>query len=366
MKVPFVDLQRVNRNYQAELKAACGRVIDSGWYIAGAELSAFEREFAKYCGVKFALGVGNGFDALSLVLKAWLIQGRLKKGDEILVQSNTFIATIAAITQNGLKPKVVGVNEGNFNLDAQTISEAITPDTKAIIVVHLYGQLARMPEIMALAEERQLLVLEDCAQAHGATLFGQKAGSWGDAAAFSFYPGKNLGALGDAGAVVTNDDGLHELVAALRNYGSKVKYLHEYDGVNSRLDEIQAAMLRVKLKHLDGDIASRRQIAMTYLAQIKHSDIQLPQVIEHEAHVWHLFVIRSTKRDRLSQYLADAGIQTLIHYPYPITHHSAYCLVTGSGFESGYHDQILSLPLFVSMTDEELQYVVSTINAFVV
>ena len=268
--INFLDLKNVNSRYQQELKDACSRVIDSGWYIMGNELSQFENEFSNYCGVKHVLGVANGLDALILVLDAWKEQGKLKAGDEVIVQANTYIASVLAITQNDLVPVLVEPDPNTYNLCPEIVRSANTKKTKGILPEHLYGQLSPMYEIMNIAEEHNLLVLEDCAQAHGAMIDGRRAGNWGDAAAFSFYPGKNLGALGDAGAITTNDAELANMLKALRNYGSHEKYKNLVQGVNSRLDEIQAAMLDVKLKYLDQETQHRRRIASLYLNGIKN------------------------------------------------------------------------------------------------
>ncbi|MGE8537982.1 MAG: DegT/DnrJ/EryC1/StrS family aminotransferase, partial [Acinetobacter sp.] len=259
--IPFLDLKAINAQYRDQLIAACTRVIDSGWYICGKELEDFERNFANYCGTKYAIGVANGLDALTLTLRAWKELGKLNEGDEVLVPANTYIASILAITQNNLQPVLVEPDINSFNLDPEKIEAAITTRTRVIVPVHLYGQLAAMPEIMAIAKKYNLLVLEDSAQAHGAEIEAKKAGNWGDASGFSFYPGKNLGALGDAGAITTNDTELAHMLTALRNYGSHEKYKNLVAGVNSRLDEIQAAMLNVKLKFLDQETQHRRQIA---------------------------------------------------------------------------------------------------------
>lgn len=274
--VDFLNLKKINERQRSELISAVERVIDSGWYIMGAELQAFEQEFAKFCQVKFSLGVANGLDALTLVLRAWKEMGKLKDGDEVIVQANTYIASVLAITENNLVPVLVEPDEGTFNLNINNVRAAISDKTKVILPVHLYGQISPMKEIMALAKKHGLLVLEDCAQSHGAQIEGKRAGSWGDAAGFSFYPGKNLGALGDAGAITTNDQELFTVVSALRNYGSEKKYLNIYQGVNSRLDEIQAAMLRVKLTMLDNDIKIRQEIAQRYLSEIKNPLLELP------------------------------------------------------------------------------------------
>nr|AJG35827.1 FdtB [Escherichia coli O5] len=287
--IDFLNLQKSNARYNNELIEAAVRVIESGWYISGSELNAFENNFAKYCKVKHAIGVANGLDALTLTLKAWQELGKLKRNDEVLVPANTYIASILAISEAGLKPVLVEPNEFSYNLSVDNIRAKITANTRVILPVHLYGLISPMDEIMNFARENNLLVLEDSAQSHGASINGKKAGSWGDAAGFSFYPGKNLGALGDAGAVTTNDTDLADTVRYLRNYGSKIKYKHEFKGVNSRLDEIQAAFLNVKLNYLDDDIRIRRNIANRYLNEIKNELIVLPTISSEENHVWHLF-----------------------------------------------------------------------------
>ncbi|WP_341961328.1 DegT/DnrJ/EryC1/StrS family aminotransferase [Pseudomonas sp. RC10] len=366
MDIPFLDLKAVNHEYADELKAACARVIDSGWYIGGAELARFEKAFAEYCGVPFAVGTGNGLDALILVLRAWKQQGKLKTGDEVLVPANTFIATVSAVTETGLVPVLVDIDPATHNLDCAAVEAAITPRTRVLLPVHLYGQLAPMPQLMALAERHGLLVLEDCAQAHGAQLNGRKAGNWGHAAAFSFYPGKNLGALGDGGAVVTSDEELARMVRALGNYGSSVKYRHDYPGVNSRLDEIQAAMLSVKLAYLDADAESRRQVAERYLRGVNNPLITLPGVSERNAHVWHLFVVECVERHALQQHLARRGIQTAIHYPLPIPDHAPYkTLKLSLPMENArLHERILSLPIYPTLTEGEQERVVAALNEF--
>ncbi|HCX7393736.1 TPA: DegT/DnrJ/EryC1/StrS family aminotransferase, partial [Escherichia coli] len=311
--IDFLNLQKSNARYNNELIEAAVRVIESGWYISGSELNAFENNFAKYCKVKHAIGVANGLDALTLTLKAWQELGKLKRNDEVLVPANTYIASILAISEAGLKPVLVEPNEFSYNLSVDNIRAKITANTRVILPVHLYGLISPMDEIMNFARENNLLVLEDSAQSHGASINGKKAGSWGDAAGFSFYPGKNLGALGDAGAVTTNDTDLADTVRYLRNYGSKIKYKHEFKGVNSRLDEIQAAFLNVKLNYLDDDIRIRRNIANRYLNEIKNELIVLPTISSEENHVWHLFVIRIKDRDSLQHYLTKHNIQTVIH-----------------------------------------------------
>lgn len=385
--INFLDLKAINSQYQQELKDACARVIDSGWYIMGNELAQFEAEFASYCGTKHSIGVANGLDALILVIRAWKELGKLKAGDEVIVQANTYIASVLAITENDLVPVLVEPNPATYNLDPQIVRDAITDKTKLILPVHLYGQLSPMPEIMAIAKEFGLLVLEDCAQAHGAEINGKRAGNWGDAAGFSFYPGKNLGALGDAGAITTNNDELAQTLKALRNYGSHKKYENLYQGVNSRLDEMQAAMLRVKLRHLEAETVRRQQIAAMYCEGINNPYIVLPLdaaafttnnsqlttnhsplTIQHyKAHVWHLFVVRCDNREALQQHLSDMGIQTLIHYPIPPHKQQAYGHYADLQLPITelIHQQVLSIPLDPTMIDENIVKVIAAMNEFV-
>lgn len=362
--IPFLDLKAINTQYRDELVAAATRVIDSGWYIQGTEVKAFEEEFAEYCGSKHCIGVANGLDALTLTLRAWKEMGKLKEGDEVIVPANTYIASILAITENRLKPVLVEPDEATFNLCPEKTASAITRNTKAIVAVHLYGQISPMPELMQLADKHGLLVLEDAAQAHGASIKGRKAGSWGHAAGFSFYPGKNLGALGDAGAVTTDDEELAKTIRALGNYGSHKKYENLYQGVNSRLDEIQAAMLRVKLRHLDDEIESRRNVAEYYLAHINNREIQLPAVAKREGHVWHLFVVRSAMRDELQQYLAEHGVQTLIHYPVPPHQQKAYMAWRSEHhpLTESIHKTVLSLPMGPTLSTQGCNEVTMACN----
>ena len=366
MNVTFLDLQKINANIEAELVAACQKVIQSGYYIGGEEVTAFEQEFADYCGASYCISVGNGLDALTLVLRAWKEMGKVQDGDEVIVPANTFIASILAITQAGLTPVLVEPCPRTFTLTAESLERHITAKTKVVLPVHLYGQLAPMEEIMAVARQHGLLVLEDSAQAHGASINGTKAGNWGDAAAFSFYPGKNLGALGDAGAITTSDQQLKQIVSALRNYGSHKKYENIYQGVNSRLDEIQAAMLRIKLRYLEKEIAARRAVARFYLDHITNPLIHLPEENAPEAHVWHLFVVRCTERDALQKWLADCGIQTLVHYPHPPHQQAAYPQFHNLSLPETerMHQEVLSLPLSSVLTVDEQQYVVEKINSF--
>ena len=368
--IPFLDLKAINAQYRDKLLAACTQVIDSGWYIGGKEVEDFERKFADYCGTQYAIGVANGLDALILTLRAWKELGKLNEGDEVIVPSNTYIASILAISQNNLKPVLVEPDIHTFNIDIKKIEAAITDRTKAILPVHLYGQLAAMPEIMGIAKKYNLLVLEDSAQAHGAEIDGKKAGSWGDASGFSFYPGKNLGALGDAGAITTNDAELAHMLKAIRNYGSHEKYKNLVPGVNSRLDEIQAAILNVKLKFLDQENQYRRHIADLYLKEIQNSAIELPFTnINAETdtqHVWHLFVIRTQHREQLQKHLAEHGVQTLIHYPIPPHKQQAYREWNNFSLpiSEQIHAEVLSLPIGPTLSIDEAKQVVQLCNGF--
>lgn len=368
--IPFLDLKNINQQYRTKLIEACTRVIDSGWYIGGNELAQFEKNFAKYCGVKFAIGVANGLDALILTLRAWKELGKLNDGDEVIVPSNTYIASILAITANNLTPVLVEPDINTYNIDPSKIEAAITPKTKVILPVHLYGQLAEMPAIMAIANKYNLLVLEDSAQSHSAEINGIKAGNWGDASGFSFYPGKNLGALGDAGAITTNDSELANMLKALRNYGSHEKYKNLVKGVNSRLDEIQAAMLDVKLQFLDQETQHRRQIAQVYFNGINNPLIELPKIqseaIDNQQHVWHLFVIRTEHREALQQYLKEQGIQTLIHYPVPPHHQQAYQEWKDLSFpiSEKFHTTVMSLPISPVLSLEDAQHIIDVCNRF--
>ncbi|EET0017261.1 DegT/DnrJ/EryC1/StrS family aminotransferase [Escherichia coli] len=364
--INFLNLKTLNQKYSQELNEACKRVIDSGWYIMGDELESFERNFAEYCGTRHCIGVANGLDALTLSLKTWKILGKLKDGDEIIVQANTYIASILAITANNLKPVLVEPSIESYNLSKQNILDAITEKTKAILPVHLYGQISPMEDIMSIAKKYDLIVLEDSAQAHGASINGKRAGGWGNASGFSFYPGKNLGALGDAGAITTNCDEFNDVIKALRNYGSNKKYHNLYDGVNSRLDEIQAAILNVKLKYLDNETNIRREIANYYINNIDNKNIIIPSLKNEENHVWHLFVIRCKKRELLIKHLIENGVQTLIHYPIPP--HKQNCFRSWNNLvlpiTEMIHDEVLSIPLDSTLTQKDVERIVSSINSF--
>jgi len=361
--IKFLDLHKINERYRDEIDEAIKRVLDSGWYLLGKEGEKFEKEFASFCGVKHAIGVANGLDALIISLKALGIG----EGDEVIVPSNTYIATILAISANGATPILVEPDINTYNIDSKNIENAITSKTKAIMPVHLYGQACDMKSMMSIAKKYNLKVVEDCAQAHGAIYENQCVGSFGDCAGFSFYPGKNLGAMGDGGMVTTNDEEIAKKVRALRNYGSFVKYENLYKGMNSRLDEIQAGILSVKLSYLQSDNQKRRDIAKYYLENIKNPAIILPKVsMEEISHVWHLFVIRCEKRDELKKYLLDNEIETSIHYPIPPHKQNAYAEWKDLNFpiSEKIHNEVLSLPVSPVMTNEEVEKVVKIINKY--
>lgn len=368
--VKFLDLLKINAQYADELKQAAADVIDSGWYLQGERLSRFEANLASYTGVRHAVGVANGLDALRLILKGYIALGVMQEGDEVIVPANTYIASILAITDNRLIPILVEPDLQTYNLDFRLIEQYITPRTRAIMPVHLYGQVCWSGAVEEIAKKYNLKIIEDNAQAMGASWNGRKSGSLGDAAGNSFYPGKNLGALGDAGAVTTNDDALASMVRALGNYGSEKKYVNSYQGLNSRLDEIQAAFLDVKLKYIDAENQRRREIAQQYCNHIKHPDVILPLNHLHDfeagSHVFHLFVIRTAHRDKLQAYLSDRNIQTLIHYPIPPHKQDAYKAwnpLTLPVTEQ-IHREVLSLPISPVMTEEEVQHIIQVINAY--
>ena len=360
--VPFLDLKSIQLHHRAELGEALQRVLDSGWYILGDEVKRFEQEYAAYCGARFAVGVANGLDAMSLVLRAL----GLGPGDEVIVPSNTYIATWLAVSHVGATPVPVEPETRSFNLDASRIAEAVTPRTRAVLPVHLYGQPADMQTILHVARRHGLAVLEDGAQAHGARIRGQRLGAHGDAVAWSFYPGKNLGALGDGGAVTTNDESLAERLRELRNYGSKVKYHNNVIGYNSRLDELQAAFLRVKLPHLDADNRRRAQIAQRYLAAFQGLALTLPFVPEFAEPAWHLFVVRHRQRDALVKRLGKLGIATMIHYPVAPHLQPAYATMNlGHGslpISEAMHAQVLSLPIGPTQSDAQTEQVITAVR----
>lgn len=364
IKIPFATFEGMHGEVRDELKEAFEKVLSKGWFIQGDQDVAFEREFAEYCGANYCIGCGNGLDALYLILKAMGIH----KGDEVIIPSNTFIATALAISYVGATPVFVEPELVTYNINPDLVEEKITNKTKAIIAVHLYGQAANMDEICQISNKYGLKLIEDCAQAHGAEYRGKKVGTFGDAAGFSFYPGKNLGALGDAGAVICREKKLAEKIRALGNYGSIEKYNHLYQGNNTRLDELQAAFLRVKLKRLNQWNEERRRIAFRYLDEIKNKNIILPQMGRDRTHVWHIFALRSNRRDELEKYLNENGIGTAKHYPIPLNLQGAYKEL---GFSEGSFpiaEEIssteLSIPLYYGMQEQDIKYVIETINKF--
>lgn len=360
--IKFLDLKAVNEQYRNQIDAAVKRVLDSGWYLLGKENEAFEKNFAQYCGAKYCIGVANGLDALNLIIKAY----GFGSGDEIIVPANTYIASILAISENGCIPVLVEPDICSYNINPDLVEAKITSKTKAIMPVHLYGQAVQMDKIEDLARKYNLKIIEDAAQAHGACYNGKHTGNLGDAAGFSFYPGKNLGCLGDGGAITTNDAELSQKIRALKNYGSFIKYQHLCKGVNSRLDEIQAAVLDVKLKGLDQDNDRRREISRYYRENITNPLIILPQTYDEKAHVWHLFVVRTDDRDKLAKYLNDNEIQTNIHYP--TAPHKQECYKEFAGLSlpvtEEIHAHVLSLPISPVMTDMEIQTVVNVLNSY--
>ena len=366
--IPFLDLKSMNLRYEEELQNAFQRVLQSGWFVMGSEYKAFENEFAAYCGTDHCIGVANGLDALRLIIRAYKELGEFKDGDDIIVPANTYIASILAISEEGLNPILVEPDEHSFNIDPLLLQGVLTDKTVAIMPVHLYGQLADMDAINLFAKAHNLRVIEDAAQAHGAIgRSGLRAGALGDAAGFSFYPGKNLGALGDGGAITTNDDQLTQAIRALANYGSHQKYHNIYKGLNSRLDELQAAFLRVKLPHLDQETTARREIAVFYDQNIDNPLIAKPLLPAHDrSHVWHLYVIRTQGREALQAYLADNGVGTLIHYPIAPHKQKAYREYNDQSYPltERIHDSVLSLPLDPLMTLEDAQKVVDLLNDY--
>lgn len=362
MNVPFLDLQAPYRELKAEIDAAVARVLESGWYLLGDELRAFEKEFAAYCDAEFCVGVGNGLDALHLALRALDVG----PGDEVVVPANTYIATWLAVTYVGARPVPVEPDLQTYNIDVERIEAALTSRTKAIIPVHLYGQPAQMDAVCAVARERGIKVLEDAAQAHGAKFNGRRVGAIGDIAAWSFYPGKNLGAFGDGGAITTNDATLAEKVSVLRNYGSRTKYVNEVAGYNSRLDELHAAALRVKLRHLDAWNQRRRLVANDYLRELAACNLVLPYVPDWADPVWHLFVVRSNQRDALQAKLTKRGVATLIHYPIPPHLQQVYgSLELHQGalpISETIHAEVLSLPIGPHLSHEQVQTVIAAVR----
>ena len=360
--IKFLDLHKINERFRNEIDERITQVLDSGWYILGEQVRVFEKNFANFCGVKHCIGCANGLDALNLIIKGF----GFTDGDEIIVPANTYIASILAISQNGCKPILVEPDINTYNINPDLIEQKITDKTKAIMVVHLYGQAVEMEKIWDIAKRYNLKIIEDSAQSHGAIYKGKRAGNLGDASGFSFYPGKNLGCMGDGGCVTTSDDELAYRIRAIANYGSDYKYHHIFKRTNSRLDEIQAAVLDIKLKHLDEDNDRRREIAKFYRENIKNPNIILPQLKEEENHVWHIFAVRINDRDRLKKYLEGNGIETNIHYPtaphkqecYKEWHHLSFPV------SEKIHKEILSLPISPVLTNEEVTKIVKVINDY--
>lgn len=367
MKVPFLDLKQINLKDYAEISQAIDEVINGGWYVQGSRCKQFEQNFANYCGTKYCIGVANGLDALILILMAYKELGFIQSGDQVIVPANTYIASILAISANQLTPILVEPNIKNYLIDIDKIEVAITPKTKAIMVVHLYGQITPMTKVWELAKKYNLKLIEDSAQSHGAYYQGKRSGNLSDASGFSFYPGKNLGALGDGGAVTTNDSLLDYTIRVLANYGSEVKYKNMYKGINSRLDELQAAILDVKLAKLDQDTEKRRVIAKMYREQITNPKIILPKVeFGENSHVWHVFAVRTAKREEFQKYLADNNIGTVIHYPTPAHKQEAYKELNHLSLpiSEQIHNEVISLPISPVQTMEQTQYVIDTVNKY--
>ena len=370
--IKFLDLKKINKDYADLLRKAACDVIDSGWYLLGKRVGTFEQQLAEYANTTHAIGTGNGLDALRLILRAWKEMGFLSDGDEVIVPANTYIASILAITDNQLKPVFCEPDIKTYNLDISKVEALISPRTKAIMVVHLYGRVCWSKELETIAKKHNLKIIEDNAQAIGAEWNGRKTGSLGDAAGFSFYPGKNLGALGDAGAVTTNCDETAKIVRALGNYGSELKYHNDFQGFNSRMDEIQAAFLSVKLKYLDNETQLRKEISQNYLQGIKNPIISLPRLpdgksaLEYKGYVWHLFLLRTPERDRLQQYLNEQGIQTLIHYPIPPHKQRAYRELSQLSLPvtEKIHNEVLSLPMGSHLSDQDVETIIEAVNRF--
>ena len=364
--IQFLSLKDITAKYAEEIHEAVKRIVDSGWYLQGEENNRFERNYSAYIGSKHTVGCANGLDALIWIFRAYIEMGLMKQGDEVIVPANTYIASILAITENGLKPVLVEPSLLNYQIDEDNIEKAITSRTRAILIVHLYGQCAYTEKIARLCEKYNLKLIEDNAQAHGCLYRGKKTGSLGDAAGHSFYPGKNLGALGDGGAITTNDDELAKVVRALANYGSSEKYVFKYTGRNSRLDEIQAAILDVKLRHLDEDVAKRKQVAKFYIDNITNPKIITPIVKDWDEHVFHLFPIRCEQRNDLQKYLSENEIQTVIHYPIPPHKQECYKEWNDLSFPitEKIHNEELSLPMSPCLTEEQIREVVRVVNEF--
>ena len=365
--IHFLNLRKLNQPFEVAFQKKMKQFLDGGWYILGNEVKQFEADFASYCGTKHCIGVGNGLDALVLIFKGYIHLGKLQKGDEVIVPANTYVASILAVLQADLVPVLVEPRLETYNINPEEIEAKITSKTKAILPVHLYGQLCEMKAINEIAQKHNLLVIEDAAQAHGSQFSeNEKAGNLSHASAFSFYPGKNLGALGDGGAITTNDDGLAEVLFSMRNYGSKVKYENEIIGVNSRLDELQAAFLNIKLKQLDSENEFRRSMAKRYLSEIKNEKIIMPSWDLSQNHVFHLFVIRTSNRLELQNFLKENGIETMIHYPIPPHKQKALSNWNNLSFPitEKIHDEVLSIPLNSGLKASEIQHIITILNQY--
>lgn len=362
--IKFLDLQKINNQYADEISSAINNVINSGWYLLGEENKKFEEAYSNFIGTKYALGVANGLDALRLILRAYMELGLMKEGDEVIVPANTYIASILAITDNNLVPVFIEPNEVNYQIDDSKIEQAITSKTKAIMVVHLYGACSYTHNIADICKKFNLKLIEDNAQAHGCYFENKMTGSIGDAAGHSFYPGKNLGALGDAGAITTNNKELYDVIKALANYGSSQKYVCNYKGLNSRLDEVQAAILNIKLKHLPKDTEKRREVAQYYYSNIKNANIILPKIEDWNSHVFHLFPVFTNRRDELQAYLTENGVQTLIHYPIPPHKQICYKEFNDLSFPltEKVHNEELSLPISPVMSSDAISKIVRLLN----
>lgn len=364
--ISFLNLKKINLTYKEEILNKISTLVDSGWYIRGELCARFEEEFASYCGTKFCVGVASGLDALSLIFRAYKEIGYMKDNDEVIIPSNTYIASILAVTENNLKPILVEPNLNDFLIDPNKIESKITSKTKAIMVVHLYGQTCQMDEINKIAKKFNLKVIEDAAQSHGAYFHNKRCGNLGDAAGFSFYPTKNLGAMGDSGAITTNDKELNEIVYALANYGSSIKYENTYKGINSRLDDIQAGILSIKLKNLDNENKRRKQIAKKYIKNIDNKSIVIPKARIEKNHVWHLFVIRTENRNKMAEYLSENGVQTSIHYPIPPHRQEAFIEWKKMSYpiSEKIHAEVLSLPSGPFLEETEVNQIIELINQY--
>ncbi len=364
--IPFLNLKEINLKYEVAFQEKFAQFLESGYYVRGNEVKSFEQNFAQYCGTAHAIGVGNGLDAIRLILEGYKILGKLKPADEILAPANTYIASVLAISQAGLTPVLVEPNIKTYNIDPQQVKEKINAKTKAILAVHLYGQVSDMNALQKIAKENNLLLIEDAAQAHGAVYENKKTGNLGDAAAFSFYPTKNLGALGDGGAVTTQDAKLAEIVLQLSNYGQATKYVSRFKGINSRLDEIQAGFLNVKLPFLDEINQMRKRIAKTYLEHIDNEKIVLPQPTDFQSHVFHQFVLRTKERNLFKKYLSEQEIDSIIHYPIPPHQQDAYREWNDLSYPvtEQIHQEIISIPIRENLTDSEIFYIIEQINRF--